>query len=125
MNMEDVSKLPKWAQSRIYVLECKIAHMQELHAKVLNGQEKSDGPCIIIGPYDDRHVHVSHKTYIEFNLGKGHESRIRVSMKDGYLDVNAGGTVNITPNASNSFYVSVPPRFQNDGNAPGRPANTP
>ncbi len=114
--MEDVTRLPKWAQSRIMQLEQNLEHARKNQATMLGGslvgkeRMEATGPSVIIEPYAEQPILLRPQTHVAFKMGDRWDTEIRICMKDGYLDINATRSINIRPNASNSCFIALADR---------------
>ena len=98
---EDVTKLPRWAQSRIQKLERDVDYYQR---KLSAGPENSD---TFADAYSDARRPLGPGTIVEFRLPEG---RVRIRTDEhGYLDVNGDDRIQIEPQASNAVRVMVKP----------------
>lgn len=106
MNEFDASKLPKYAQERISVLE---RELNELQARfdALSTNQRSD--LYYQEMLEDPRYLPSRATVV-FVMGERPYPHIRVSFRtegaEKFIDVNGDGTLSITPNASNSIRIT-------------------
>ncbi len=99
MRPNDTTKLPKWAQSRISVLERDLAYERE---RLMEGPEDSN---TFADPYATAPRPLGKDTHIEFRLDGG---KVSARIENGNLFLLAsGGRVKIQPHSSNTFTVEV------------------
>lgn len=99
----DISRLPKWAQSRIEVLELNVEHWK---GKALAGPDDSD--TFLGGGLDGRKPLGTRPT-VEFftGPGRGYQERITARLQEnGLLYVTADGMI-VRPQASNVITVEI------------------
>ena len=112
---EDITKLPQWAQNRIYVLENKISHLEK-EVRIRTGIEKSR--ITIHDSLHDLHNPMSYVpdwNKVQFSLGDGHWDYIETTLGDHnknyeepYVVVRSSiGRVFVAPEAANSLRVSL------------------
>lgn len=106
---KDLSKLPKWAQNRITLLERNVEHLK---AKLNAGPEDSD---TIADPYGSAPRPLGKGTTVHFVVpkdqlgiqGSGNYYSVRLN-KDGVLEVGSGmSELDIHPRSSNGFDVDL------------------
>jgi hypothetical protein len=99
----DMSRLPKWAQDRITLLERNLA---DARARLAAGPEESD---TFADPYMESVRPLGSGTRVRFG-GRGYDGTFDVSWGDGELAIqcNSGGrSMAIMPQASNTVHMSV------------------
>jgi hypothetical protein len=104
--MNDLTKLPKWAQEHIRVLEIKLSVVEkQLEMSLLNNDKNGSG-VVSIWNHLGRNITINDRSVIEFNING---SRITVSRRgegnDCYVDVNGDFHLSISPRAANSCYI--------------------
>jgi hypothetical protein len=119
---EDISKLPKWAQARIRVLESSVEHyMQQLSESAGGDGNSNDGPPIIASPYQEPHIRIPRGTNVAFMLDEGeyyHDApsiicsqRLRESEGPWYLHIHASGSASarlvVLPECSNVLNLGI------------------
>jgi ribosomal protein L6P/L9E len=100
--MNDVTKLPKWAQEHIKKLECRVS---EIDARIAAENGPDTRVQQLFGARE--HKNLGDRVTVRFNI-KGHE-HIDVSMRDDHIYVSGISTIIITPTASNCIQVRVMP----------------
>jgi len=105
MREEDVTKLPKWAQSKIRVLEMRV---RELRAKLAEGPEGAD---TFADPYADEARPLGKSTRIEFVFDAEKREHIQAHLDEDkhgkYLEVYGNTGLSIEPSASNVLRVRI------------------
>jgi len=102
---ENVTKLPKWAQDRIAILERDLAaaqrEMRSIYAK------EDTGVRILYFPQHDQTMPLPERAQVEFGP-KDFGTALTVTLrKDGGVDVHGEGRIAITPWAANSVTIKV------------------
>lgn len=97
--MYDVTKLPKWAQFKIKVLERNLELAKETAAKSDLPDSKISWRYAI-----DRHGIPDNAT-VEFDID---DTRIDISIVDGVLRVSSSGnSISVLPRAANAVWISA------------------
>lgn len=105
--IEDLSKLPKWAQHRISRLESDIKALQT----IVQGFSKTKGEKITgrvsVDPYSDlKSFMLPDRAMIRFQLRKDRTGYIDVSLRStGVLNLNGAEGLVVLPGASNDVNV--------------------
>jgi hypothetical protein len=105
----ELAKLPRWAREKVADLELKA------NAAIT---ERDDERAIATGQNPPTAIKVAYRTltgYRDLYLGEREtieitvrpRARIRVSLRDGRVDVNGDGPLSIHPRSSNAFDVEV------------------
>lgn len=106
MNEFDASKLPKYAQERIAVLERDLNKLQA-RFDALSTNQRSD---LYYKEMLEEPRYLPPRATVVFVMGEGPYPHIRVSFRtegsEKFIDVNGDGTLAITPNASNSIRIT-------------------
>jgi hypothetical protein len=106
----DVSKLPKWAQYKIETLEREVATLEE---KLMVGPEDSDTFADPFLGFDRNNPKgrtgrpLGKGMRVRFELGPEYPEYIEAWTRDGVLQLMAGETIAIIPEASNAARVRV------------------
>lgn len=89
----DISKLPKWAQQRISILERRLNHLESVQRRVQEGDTDT-----WLHPWGEDKEPLPPGTPILFLLSVEPYQSVRAYMKDGYLNLNAeGGAIVLRP----------------------------
>lgn len=104
--MNDITKLPKWAQENINSLELQLKST-ERKLQIVQFESTKNGSGIIKMVHGlNTEVVLDDRTTIEFKLNS---SKIRVSLQhqgdDYYVDVNGDSHISISPRAANSCCI--------------------
>lgn len=104
--MNDLTKLPKWAQEHIKLLDAKLRHAEyKLQVIQLENNKCGSGIVKMTCGLNTEVILNDHST-IEFKVS---DRRIRVALRnegdDYYVDVNGESHLSISPRFANSFYV--------------------
>lgn len=102
-----MAKLPRWAQTRIEILERDLAHAREraLQAEGV-GPEDTDS---VVEPYDSIPARLQPGARLRFYLdGTRHsylDVRVTEQSRGKYVEVRGSGTVLIEPQSGNMFKI--------------------
>lgn len=104
--MNDVTKLPKWAQEHIRSLETRLINAEH-KLRIVQLDSTNNGSGIIKMTYGlNTEVVLNDHATIEFKVDW---RRIRVSLTscsgDCFVDVNGDSHIYISPRAANSCYI--------------------
>lgn len=102
--VEDVTKLPQWAQQRIQTLEANITYYREREREVGTPGESDTE---IVRYADGENVSLPSGERIRFKLSKN--DHVDVYIKDGRLTVHGLQQLAIVFNSGNLFYVEPRP----------------
>lgn len=94
---QDISKLPKWAQSRIEVLENDLAYYKKKYEAALAAQDLAADEHYAIMPKGEKAV--------RFPIGDRYDEAFEVRLVGRGLDVRGGSGILIHPRAGNSVEV--------------------
>lgn len=105
--MNDVTKLPKWAQVHIEMLESKLRLVKnQLETSLLNNARNGSG-VVSLRNGTDKSIVLNDYATIEFKLKDS--TKIRVSFRneanDCYVDVNGDSPIAIYPRGANYFHI--------------------
>ncbi len=110
--MNDLTKLPKWAQEKISSLECQLESAHNAMKKTMLDSTKNGTGAVslwVSSMYSTKDRFVLHdRSIVEFKIEKSKTIAVRLRQEenDCYLDVNSNSSaVSIEPRASNAFYV--------------------
>ena len=107
---EDVSRLPKWAQSRIKVLEQRLAGCKNDLRAIIGGHDETNTSLVRFVDMQD--LPLPNNTRVKFILQQG---EIEIDASKGYLYVYAsslglGGELVVAPSVSNVVQIHLLPR---------------
>ena len=91
----DVTKLPKWAQTRIHNLERELAYWQEKFA------EGPEGSRAFADPYSDAPRPLGNDPHVRFATDDGREFFVQLSPKFDRLEVRGNDGIVVYPSAAN------------------------
>ena len=102
----DVTKLPKWAQSRIQTAERNVADLQRDAVAMHDGESE-----VVIERYGEDSIYLPPETTITFHVYGG---KVDVRVRDEKLTVMGRGQsisdgLSIQPSSSNVLYVALTP----------------
>lgn len=100
----DVTNLPKWAQSRISVLERNVEHWK---AKAYQASVEGDTDTYL-EPYSDMHSQgqpLPEGSTVRFRMGEGIGHYIDVRKRDDIIEVHSGERLGVLPQSSNYLYL--------------------
>ena len=111
MTAEQIAKLPKWAQSRISVLEANLAYERAENAVISAGE--SNTWIEANEPTFGTRIYLPPNAMVCFKLRNGDEvsAYVRRDSRDdhcGKLDINSkSGSILVEPRAANSVYITT------------------
>lgn len=97
----DVTKLPKWAQTRIDTLERNNAYLKAVLAE---GPEDSD---TFADPYSDSPRPLGKRTMIRFDVGDSSREHFDVRLEGDVLEVYGGSALMLRPHAANVVKLKI------------------
>ncbi len=104
--MNDLTKLPKWAQEHIKLLDAKLRHTEYQLQFIQFENEKCGSGNVKMTCGLNTEVILNDHSTIEFKVKN---RRIRVALRnegdDYYVDVNGDSHISISPRAANSCYI--------------------
>jgi hypothetical protein len=102
--MEDLTKLPKWAQSKINVLEMRLREEKARNAIIDAGESNT-----LIWMWDSPDVSLPNNAHIRFRLADSEKAgltEITVNVKDDVLRVSTGvDAIAVYPGAANTVEI--------------------
>lgn len=101
---EDVTKLPKWAQTKIHVLEMRLAEARAENAQISAGATDTFVDTRIDGVPTK---YLPNGTEVTFAVGRD-RSQIRVRREHDVLLINGDDTLAVMPWAANMIKVGIP-----------------
>jgi hypothetical protein len=111
--MNDVTKLPKWVQDKIQVLEMRV---EEMTKRARAYEEKTPTPVYVrnLSPLpDEKPLYLPADKAIRFLVGKGDWEYIDVRLrrtaeqKEAFVELMAGGDLHLAPEVRNVLKVFV------------------
>ncbi len=111
--MQDINKLPKWAQMEMKRLQNEVEFLKSKLNQVMGTDTNStDTNTFLVDGLSKKPL--PKNSVIDFNVGDNLQNKISVYIRrDGFIDVNAdardGSTFVILPRAANSFYLKFVP----------------
>lgn len=106
--VEDLSKLPKWAQHRIVRMESDIKALMEVVSGLNNATSEGVSGKIIVEPYSTlTSFTLRDRSMIRFKLRKDRTGYIDVGIRKGMLNLNSAESLIVMPGASNDLHVAV------------------
>lgn len=103
--MGDITSLPRWAQSKILSLETDLKRAERERDALASNRP---GPIYVDDVMRSRREFIQARE-VTFSLSSApgdRERRVRVSIKDGKLSINADSWLSIELNSSNDFRVA-------------------
>lgn len=100
--MDDITKLPKWAQNKIGTLEDKIGTLEAQVRHYKSIQDLSESTVSWIDLFTNETHPLPDHAIIRFKTADG---RVDVNLRKGFIDVNSDGVSVIIPEAANHFKV--------------------
>jgi hypothetical protein len=98
---ERISKLPKWVQDHIRVLENTVTSLKE-DLGIIKGEINNDTPIVIAKNVLDEYLPLPDKT-IEFRFGGWNGFSVRRKPEEGQvIQIHAHDSLFISPSASNA-----------------------
>lgn len=107
--MNDITKLPKWAQERISDLERRLVSAKQATEKLIT-DSRSNGTGVvqmIVGGVDIKNLTLYDRAVISFRVSpiKKIEVSLRQDDHDSYVDVSGSSIIQIEPRAANSIWI--------------------
>jgi hypothetical protein len=104
--MNDLTKLPKWAQEHIRLLEAKLRHTEYQLQVIQFENTKCGSGSVKMTCGLNKEVVLNDHSIIEFKVN---DSRIRVALRnegdDYYIDINSDSHISISQRAAYSCYI--------------------
>lgn len=99
------AKLPKWAQEELATLERNLSDARSRFTKI----GAVSGP-VVVEPFYPTPIHFPEGTQVRFKVGERYDHYIDIQISKGRpntIQIRAGESVSIIPDASNSLYVEI------------------
>lgn len=107
----DSSKLPKWAQTKIEVLEKDVEWHRRRLAEALGGPEDSNTYIDTYTDINERKLNLPNDSRVVFRLPNGHQLEARLYHDGTYVELRStglmSGSLEVQPQASNSAKVRI------------------
>jgi hypothetical protein len=100
--IEDLARLPKWAQRRIQSLEGSVTHWRD---KALETASEGEGTNTVTRIGINEFRYLPSDSLVQFKTPDGNHIDVRV--KDGIVDIIGSSALIVEPVAGNHIHVSV------------------